>query len=228
MSSLVFRPTGWIFLLSVATCMPAMTDGRLEPAGKQHELIPLALGNQWSYRIFYYAEDGEPQGSVERKEVVRGIFDFPAGRFFQVGTLEEGNWYTNSDGDVLRIPVAWNARARAPRAVGSAMPLFKRAKAGEGFVSKVDAAGQPIERTTLIEIDTEVETAAGKFRCFVYDLHDAVSGGRLQQISVAPGVGVVERVFYDPHTGILLSISDLVQYKTNGPAPIAQVPDKGQ
>lgn len=182
------------------------------PAVATVPLYPLALGNSWTYTTTIRDEDGTIGDTIEERNYVKGVVDFEDGRFYHVVEFDVAVWTRNTaegmeevgcvideETDELVIESRYPNYYKYPVAKGTTYELF----------SEVEE--ETAEQITVTEVDVEVATPAGKFRCLCYELTEVESKSLVQRTWMSPGVGIVKFEVYDegkPHvTSILKSFA---------------------
>lgn len=194
---------------------PLKTEGQPPTVAKPDKpIMPLTVGNQWTFRVARYDAQGQFNGFEKEINTVKGVFELPQGKFYafeKSGITLYHSYLKEGIGDtVLDIS---DETALMEYKYGPDLCYRFPARAGDSYISIRKDDHQPYERCRVVATDVRVEVPAGTFQCIQYNYELVDEDGGISVQYVAPGVGLVRFENLDTETKVKRSQGDLIKYE---------------
>ena len=184
-----------------------------------HDYFPMSLGDRWVYRKTV-AYEGEEPAVTETFSLVRGeyLFNGELWRHFE----EDGIcfWVYVRDEGQFEADVSYDEETLGLQ-IDREFPVFRfPVQQGDEWLYLADMSADAKPGTVkCLDVDQEVTTPAGKFRCLVYEIDDEESKSTYR---FAPRVGLVSCEWKHKSEGkesIILDLKRFLPGRIRGKAP---------
>jgi len=196
--------------LLILTCGSGLLSAQEKPIPTK-PLIPLAVGNSWTYENKTALPDGTFEADDETRETVKGVFETDAGTFYYLDSPDFAIWLRNTPAG--NEDALFEVDTETFRLKISGKPtLYYRypVKKGTTYDIQYSEDDQAYLTMKVSEVDLPVKTPAGSFRCLKYELY-AKESETLDVVEyVCPSVGLVRSEVYED--GKLTSVGLLKSY----------------
>ena len=156
-------------------------DNPVESNNSIPAIIPLAIGNSWSFSTTMYDTLGSIQAQLEITQTVTGDTTLFGKRLFKYYSL----WAANTDSGIISYS-GYSISSFSPTdTVASYVLLYKYpARPGDNFRTGM----------SVVSIDTLITVPAGSFNCIKYQssIYSPLDG----YIYIAPGIGIIKTINY--------------------------------
>jgi hypothetical protein len=175
-----------------------MINSNCQDSNPDCEIIPLEVGNSWTYEIISYDTTGNETGRDTSINIVDEMRTFNSELWYHI----DHRWYTNRNDGIFHLEF-FNVSPQE-------MYLKYPASLGDQFFC--DTLYCPFYKE-VTSIDTIIINNLGGFYCYGYKT--VYDYGTLYFDYVAPGIGVIRRTSHYPandSTYYMLSVKNLIQY----------------
>lgn len=151
---------------------------------KDNVIMPIALGNSWTYSVSIYDSLGRLRSSSQ--QVVKVWRDTVLGsqNWFLVGSAgAEGIYMANREGGL------WSTYTYGRDCIIAPYPA-----------AKGDTLRSCEGRMRVMSTTTSVQVPRGTYSCYEYEISDIESGVTMLRQFYAPGVGKIKEEAYTPYT----------------------------
>ena len=206
---------GQLVMVSELTEYTFKNDVLPKPADPDKSIIPLALGNTWTYQSEEIQADGTKKllEDGDPGEGIKAVFVNEQGASYYLSGEEFGLWSNstprgNEDAIIEINEETLKLELIDKPTVYYQYPVKKGTKYDLFFGQKLDEA---FSTMTVAELDVKITVPAGTFSCIKYEMREK-STGMLETVDyVSPGIGLIRNEYYEE--GKVAGGSVLAKYK---------------
>ncbi len=175
------------FLLVAGTIPASDETNATNSNANPTDLIPLTLGNMWTYKDIKYDTTGALV-DASTYMVTSAKDSVLYGRLMH----HAAGWYTNADSGVIQYFGYSTTGINGPLDTASYFGLFLKYPVVKGA-----SYYSPLGGVSVPSIDTMINVPAGSFHCIRYNFHSMLAlKYELFDYYVCPGVGIVKAIYY--------------------------------
>lgn len=186
----------WMMTFCLIAAAPLTTNAQEKL--RQKPLIPLALGNQWTYVEKMYDLKGTVREVKPYVVAIRGVFDLDFGRVYCSNDGEFTTWIRNTPQGNEEILVRQNPDSELLEKTEDKPVLFfpYPAKVGQKHDLQYDPKEPPPEWVVVAAENVKVTTPAGTFPCLRYEFWFHETKQINHVVYICPGIGQIREEFF--------------------------------
>ncbi|MBD3673222.1 MAG: hypothetical protein HUJ26_06810 [Planctomycetaceae bacterium] len=162
-------------------------------------IMPIALGNSWTYRGTSVDADGTTVAEGPSRDVIRGMYESEAGSLYYLESDDFGLWIQNTPQGNQDVEIVLDDETSHLKMVGKPT-MYYRYPAKPGTTYDLLYGGleedEAYSTITVAALEEEVTVPAGIFICVRYESHIKETGELERVEFVSPGTGLVKTEEY--------------------------------